>query len=252
MKLLAQTVVASLLAVGAQTSFAAPCSVGNYLNGATSTYLKTDNVVVNGISANDCLGHVDPGSASLTNVTNYINSTALADPAGPGMDPADPALPAFGGNWSGILQATAAGNFGTGLGLTITIEDIVFGANDTTFNLKVTDPNPAVAPGIPVLIDLLFGLKAGNETDLYFFNDFTLLGTNASSYQVAVRNNPNNAFLGLSNFYIWGRDPRDISVCQPGDPICEPQRVVPEPGVLALSGVALFALALVRRRKANV
>lgn len=229
---IASLVLAAVGALAAPAAFAAACS--SYINGATSAELNTDNVKLNTISATDCYGHVlnsvMPGSNSLADVVAFANSPAL-----------------FGGGWSGILRADSASandDFG---GLNFSITGLAFGTADPTFTLTITDNNLAVPPSVPVTMDLLLTLKVAGETDFYYFNDISLSNSNNGSYTVAITNDKGK-FQDLSDISLMGRDIRSNDPCVPGTPGCTPTGI-PEPGSLALAGLALLAAGVIRRRR---
>jgi hypothetical protein len=204
---------------------AAPCST--YAAGTPTVDLGTEDVKINGTLATDCYGHVAVGPNSLDQVESVANS----------------ALPAaWGTGWDAFLRANAADTAGSGSfgGLNFAISGLSISANAGTFTLSVTDPAPLVPPSIPVVIDLVFTLKAGTKTDFYFFDDLTLTGSNNGAYTVSILNPPGNAFQNLSDISLLARDFREVQVCLPGTPECTPTQV-PEPGSLALAGVALAA-----------
>jgi hypothetical protein len=231
--LLKNLVCAAALALTGASASAALCT--SYAPGTPNTYLGTDDVTINSTMATDCYGHVSvPGNNSPEAVESYVNG----------------APPLFGGGWDAFLRANASDTTGSGSygGLNFTISGLSMTASAGTFTLSVLDPDPLNPPSIPIIIDLLFTLKAGTSTDFYFFDDLLLSGSNDGTYSVSIRNPPNNSFLGLSDITLLARDLREVPNCLPGDPTCTPQEV-PEPGSMVLVGLALAATGIVGRRR---
>ena len=84
------------------------------------------------------------------------------------------------------------------------------------------DPDPLNPPPVPVELDLLFTLKAGRQTDFYFFDDLILAGSNNGTYTVSILNPPGNAFKNLSDISLLARNLREVPSCLPRTPECTP------------------------------
>lgn len=101
--------------------------------------------------------------------------------------------------------------------------------------------------GASVFDHLAFLVKAGNNYAIYDF-DFTVIAPNLNlsvpnsftgTWSTTDFRNQNNNMQGISDFSVWARDP------------FSEESQIPEPGSLALTGIALFGLGALRRRRAR-
>ena len=224
---LTSLLVGSVLAFSGTAALAAACTT--YVNGATSTYLGTDDVTINTLLATDCYGHASVGANSVADVQSFANTTDLFGTA----------------DWTGFLRANATDTTGTGTysGISFTLSGLTVAATGGTFTLTLTDLFPLTDPNLPLTMDLLFTLKAATGTDFYFFDDIVLSASNGGTYQVSITNR-NGQLQNLSDITLLGRDPTG---CQQGDPACT--TTVPAPATLALLGLGALGLGFSRRRK---
>jgi hypothetical protein len=222
-KFLAGLALAVGMSMGATSAMAAACTVNDIL---ITNSLNAET------PASGCAGEVTISGNSPTVVVDYANTNSIFT---------------TDGVWTEVLRqnsgaTTLTGDFG-GLQFSLSgTTNTVGGA----FTMTVTDLDPNTAPALPAKLDLMFTLKAGTGTSFYFFDNLSVDGSNPGTYNVTVTNNGGN-FAALSDITLMARGP--ITDCQPGDPTCDPIRV-PEPGSLALVGLAIAAAGFARRRKA--
>lgn len=122
-----------------------------------------------------------------------------------------------------------------------------------TYSLDVVDPGQAsgtwtltASPAelLPVYVDFIAMLKAGNDFALWYFDDVRIGGDDGGVWSSVFSNKPQNAYLGLSHMSLYVRQ-GDV----PPPPEIPPPGTVPEPSGLALAALALVAAGVARRRR---
>ena len=187
---------------------------------AASSTLDVTDVTWEGTNSNDCYGIV-----TSTNVADTTLQAALN---------AEPLLSAWGGGWSFVVKDDneSLSNTGSFAGVNFTLDADV-GSVEGNWTLSWSG-------ALPKTFDMVVTLKGGGGTNwvAYLFNavDFPVnpaSGTGTFLIKIPVGiGNPSE----LSGLSLFMRD--SVSV--------------PEPSTLALLGLGMLALGMVRRRKLNV
>jgi len=231
--------IAAVLGLGASSAMATSTACSSYSTDfPTQTgagELFKENMTLNGAASDDCFGHSDVGANNPVSVQSYANTKSV-----------------FGSNnWQWVARVdSSAGSSNDYMGLHFAITTAAFTATGGTFTLTVTDVgNPL---NLPAVIDLVGVVKGGTGSDFFWFNDEVVSGTNPGTFTLTYNQvNPNGGVAGgvagLSDITFLARDGRNQG-CPANDPTCTPQRV-PEPGSLALVGLALAAGATTLRRR---
>ncbi len=151
-------------------------------------------------------------------------------------------LGAFGqSNWTDVVKADVVDGFssasdtgtfgGYGFLLTTTV------GKTGTWTLEVTSGTP-----LPAYFDIVGALKGGTGYALYLFDDQKVEATNSGSWTITFDNNGGN-IPDLSHLSIYMRAGEVPNGGGGGG------GSAPEPGSIALLGLGLLGMAVVRRRK---
>jgi hypothetical protein len=179
--------------------------------------LDESDVTFRSANANDCYGVVS-GNIGVSGAASGWTVNTLNG----GL---------FGGGWEAFLKDDGAvGTLNNYLGVNWTLD-----APQTTggnWTLTLQDPAPV---NLPLTVDMLVVLKAGNQWASYLFNGqtFALAGSNPGTFAISFLNNGGRipALSGMSLF------------------LRQAATQVPEPATLTLLGLGLLAFSFHQRRK---
>lgn len=186
------------------------CSLGTQTGG-----ISEGDVKLEGNSADDCFGLVSIGGNVEDELSN-INALGWGT-----YDDIkflkDDGVGSDSGSFMGLDWNLAADN----------------GGGTGSWVLTVSDPNPGTVPDLPIVVDIIAFMKAGTPGAFYFFEDVVIDTSNNGTFSISWTNNGGRT-PGLSGFSLF---------------FGEATSRVPEPGSVALLGLALAGLGLVTRRR---
>jgi hypothetical protein len=203
-----------LLGSGALALTPQAYAAGYCADGTATEGISQSDVKVNGVSADDCFGVVD---GNITGGGKFAGAPVLN-----GMD--------WGTGWTYLDSPGASTvNF-----MDVTFVTEVTAGSSGTWTLTGED---IVAGALPIAIDLVVGLKAGNEYALWGFDNVLFNGATGGTFSIAFTNNGGN-HPALSHMILFAREAGGGSIT-----------AVPEADTWAmlLAGLGLVGFAVRRR-----
>ena len=199
--------VLAVIALFAHHAVAGPA----YCSGSASA-INTHAATYNGASASDCYG-LSQSNLSGNALVNYANGSAVL----------------WGGDWSFLAAAGSAGQI-AGIDFDLAAN---LGQRNGHWLLELSNPN-ALAPQLPLVMDLLVVMKGGNQQGFWYFADVSVDGNDSGSWQ-SVFANKQGHLLPVNQLQLLYRDVRHAAV------------TVPAPAAFGLTVLLLLGLGLSRR-----
>lgn len=162
---------------------ATPVMAAGYCSAGTATEgIALTNLTIEGVGANDCFGVV-AGNINGNAGVGVVN----------GMD--------WGKDWT-YLDATDAAS-ATFMGLDFVL--LASSGSTGSFILTGTDTNGTAPLNLPVVFDLVVGLKGGNEYALWGFDNVVINGAENGTFSIAFTNG-GGKIPALSHMIVFGRE----------------------------------------------
>jgi len=210
-----------LLGSGAMALIPQAYAAGYCADGTASEGISQSDVTLGGISADDCFGVV---GGNITGGGKHAGAPVLN-----AMD--------WGSGWTYLDSPGES---------TVSFMDVSFVTEVTagasgTWTLTGENINAGTLPNLPIAIDLVVGLKAGNEYALWGFDNVIFNGAASGTFSIAFTNNGGN-HPALSHMILFAREAGGGSIT-----------AVPEPETYAmlLAGLGLVGFAARRRCAAS-
>lgn len=192
-----------------------------YCSGGTATEgISVGDVTFNNLSANDCYGVV---SGNITGGGTFAGAPVLNSLN-------------WDAGWTYLDSSGASVNTFMGLAFTVTPTS----GSSGTWTLTGLDTNGAPSLNFPASLDLVVGLKAGNEYALWGFDNVTVDGSDSGTFTISFTNNGGN-HPALSHMILFGREAAGGSIA-----------AIPEASTYAMMLAGLGLVSFTARRRAKV
>lgn len=215
-----KSVFTAVLALGALAVL--PAHAGTYCGASLSNAagLSKDDMSFNGLAASDCygIGAINDSAAAINGLM------AWQDPVG---------------DWALLAKTDPDSSVGTNTlsGIDFTLS--ASGGTSGTWTLSAFDTNGPAYANLPLYMDFVAVLKAGNGYAAYFFDDVTVGGSNDGTWTIAFTNK-GGQIPDLSHLSLYTRLGADGSI----PPIPEAETYA-----MMLAGLGLVGLMAHRRRR---
>ena len=194
------------------TLFAHHAAAGPAYCSGSASDINSHAAAYNGASATDCYG-LSQSNLSGNALLSYANGDAVL----------------WGGDWSLLAAAGSAGQI-AGINFNL---DADLGQRSGHWSLALSN-QPALAPQLPLVMDLLVVMKGGNQQGFWYFAAVSVDGSDSGSWQ-SVFANKQGKQLPVNQLQLLYRDVHHASVA------------VPVPAAFGLAGLLLLGLGLSRR-----
>jgi len=197
---------------------------------AAATYCSPNTTNANGLSLSDMT--YNNGATHATDCFGFVSGNDNAGINGLNLN--------WGTDWTFLTKDDNPGSPVNGTGSFMGLNFTLSTTSGTSGGWLLTgvDTNGVLPLNLPTALDFVGVLKGSTSYALYFFDDVIFNGSNGGTWAMKITNKKGK-FQDLSHLSLYVKQ---------GDGVLPPIDV-PEPSVLAMFGLGLVGLGLLRRRK---